>query len=245
MRTVKYLNISHKINKHYILKKDGATKRLPGEKELSEQYSVSRETIRKALNELIEQGKIYSIQGSGYYIKQESLSLKNSLNTLSSITEMIRNANLAEDDMDTNIYVDKPSEEASELLQIEKNDDVYILNRIRTAKLEPVVYSINVLPYKLVGSEFEQYYFKGSLSKFLKDFYDYEITEAITEIQAVTSLDEVPEIFSGNNYPLLKFVQTHYTIEGKPILLSYDYMRNDVIRFYVKRNKRIKGGNMK
>ncbi|PLR95791.1 GntR family transcriptional regulator [Bacillus sp. T33-2] len=241
MTTIKFLAISNQINKDYIMKNDRSTKRLPGEKELSEQYGVSRETIRKALNELIQHGKIYSIQGSGYYIKQASLTLKNSLNYLSSITEMIRDFNLSENDMNTKMHVDKASEEARQLLDLNEDDDVYILNRIRTANFEPVVYSINVLPLKLVGKEFEQYYFKGSLSKFLKDFYQYEFTEAITEIQAVTAADEVSDVFAGNHYPLLKFIQTHYTIEGKPILLSYDYMRNDVIRFYVKRNKQIKG----
>lgn len=238
MAEVKFLKISELIKEDYILKNDRKTNRLPREQNLSEVYGVSRETIRKALSKLIQEGTLYSIQGSGYFIKQEPISLKNSLNTLSSITEMIQDANLQEGDMHTKINREPPTVEAKKLLRLEENEEVYVLHRIRTAMNEPVVFSVNILPYHLVGKELEQYYFKGSLSDFLRDFYEYDITDAIAEINAIKNFEDIPEVFRDKDYPLLKFAQTHYLIDGTPILLSYDYMRNDVIKFYVERKGR-------
>lgn len=57
-----------------ILKEDVMTHRNEGdykldtEKELCERFGVSRETIRRALGELLEEGLIKSRQGSGYYV---------------------------------------------------------------------------------------------------------------------------------------------------------------------------------
>lgn len=233
----KYLELSKKINEEILMRFQSDSYRLPSEVELAQKYEVSRETVRRALNQLIEQGKIYSIQGSGYYVKKEQIVLRNSLNKLSSITEMIRDAYLMEGDMVVKMSPETSNEQVSRLLTISENDFVYVIDRIRTAREEPVVFSRNIIPLKLVGAEFASRYKLGSLSAFLKEEYEIEMTDAVAEIQAVTDMDPIPEIFKRPGYSLLKFIQVHYSIEGEPILLSYDYMRNDVIRFFVKRTK--------
>lgn len=47
-----------------------ATMKLPSEDELIEQYKVSRNTIRSAIQALSRVGFIYPVQGSGYYIHE-------------------------------------------------------------------------------------------------------------------------------------------------------------------------------
>lgn len=56
------LNLADKIKAHEYDKK------LPSEGKLMEEYSVSRNTIRNALNVLYNQGLLRRIQGSGYFI---------------------------------------------------------------------------------------------------------------------------------------------------------------------------------
>ncbi len=50
--------------------------RLPTESELSKQIGTSRVTLRRALANLQERGLIYSIQGSGYFVSNPTLDLK-------------------------------------------------------------------------------------------------------------------------------------------------------------------------
>ncbi|MEV0842845.1 GntR family transcriptional regulator [Actinocatenispora sera] len=42
--------------------------RLPAEVDLSAEFDVSRETVRKALKALIDDGLIVSIRGRGYFV---------------------------------------------------------------------------------------------------------------------------------------------------------------------------------
>ena len=43
--------------------------RLPSEAELSEQYGVARVTVRRALEELRDRGKVVTIHGKGTYVR--------------------------------------------------------------------------------------------------------------------------------------------------------------------------------
>lgn len=46
------------------------TKKLPTEDQLMEEYSVSRNTIRNAVKELIKLGLLYPVQGSGMFVRE-------------------------------------------------------------------------------------------------------------------------------------------------------------------------------
>ena len=50
--------------------------RLPGELELAEQYGVSRDTIRRAIQELVTSGRLVVLHGRGTFVKPQSLALR-------------------------------------------------------------------------------------------------------------------------------------------------------------------------
>lgn len=50
-----------------------ADQKIPSENELAEKFSVSRITVKKALDSLVEEGQIYRIQGKGSFISSSTL----------------------------------------------------------------------------------------------------------------------------------------------------------------------------
>jgi GntR family transcriptional regulator len=211
--------------------------KLPTEKDLAARFHVSRETIRKALKNLIELGKVHNIQGSGYYLRRNGLHMVSTLNKFCSITDLIRNANLTEGDLEVQIFKRRPNEDEISKLHINKQDSMFILDRIRTANGESIVYSQNILPQSIVGQDFGEHFDPGSLSIFLEKKYSIFIVESLMEIQAVREEDVLPYRLKQSDSPLLKFIQVHYDEKANPIYISYDYMRNDLIRFYVRRTR--------
>ena len=51
------------------IEKNEYTDKLPTEDQLIEQYQVSRNTIRNAIRTLKKQGTLFSIQGSGVFVR--------------------------------------------------------------------------------------------------------------------------------------------------------------------------------
>ena len=76
--------MEERVPKYYLLKKDLAEKieneefpsdsPIPSERELMEAYQVSRITVRKAIDELVNEGYLYKIQGKGTYVKSDDKS---------------------------------------------------------------------------------------------------------------------------------------------------------------------------
>jgi GntR family transcriptional regulator len=62
----------------------GPHQRLPTERELSEELGVSRLTVRRALEQLAAEGRVYRIQGAGTFVADQSIRKGDSL---SSFTE--------------------------------------------------------------------------------------------------------------------------------------------------------------
>jgi GntR family transcriptional regulator len=129
------------------------------------------------------------------------------MNTYSSITDLIRNANLNEGEIEVQIFKRSPNEEERNLLNIEDHDFVLILDRIRTTDGEPIVYSQNILPESLVGKNFPDLFESGSLSVCLELKYGIQISEALMEIQAVRDDYRLPYRSKECSSSILKFVQ--------------------------------------
>jgi GntR family transcriptional regulator len=47
-----------------------AGRRLPNERELAEEYGAARETVRKAIVLLREQGKLITVRGKGHFVSE-------------------------------------------------------------------------------------------------------------------------------------------------------------------------------
>ena len=87
--------IDDRLPKYYLVKKSIVEKieneefqpgePIPSERELMEDYQVSRITIRKAIEELVAEGYLYKVQGKGTYVKTDEGS--NNLFAITSCTE--------------------------------------------------------------------------------------------------------------------------------------------------------------
>lgn len=209
-------------------------KKLPTEQFLAGNYGVSRDTLRKALLLLKEQGYVSSQQGSGYFIKNpHKREIKNFLNKHSTITEIVKNANLQVGETDNKLSKTTTNEFEP---YFEGLRHFYILDRIRTAHGEPVVFSRCVIPVKYVGDQFSIDYRYGSLNDYLVKVCAIQITESISQIEAYQPhIDTIPAVLRP--YPLIKLTQQNKTKSGVNVLLTFDYIRTDVIHIYIKRTK--------
>ncbi|TQR20563.1 GntR family transcriptional regulator [Psychrobacillus vulpis] len=123
--------------------------KLPSENELAKKYKVPRMTVRNALTKLEERGYIYSLQGKGRYLKEESTQIQLHLTGKTSFTDKMKEAGY---DLKThNIICEKISfnEQLFQNVNAGKEDNVYKIGRLRYINDEPIAIHYSYVSEKM------------------------------------------------------------------------------------------------
>lgn len=194
--------------------------KLPTEKELCEQFDISRATVRQAMQELEKDELIYKIQGKGSFVSPKKLA-QNLLNFYSFTDEMKKLGKVPSSIvLDFNIV--NATEKIARKLNIESAERVYQFTRLRLADQEPMILETTYIPYTFFPGIFKDDLEKNPLYDILKNRYNIVFSKA-EEVFSATFL-------SGDEAKLLKF------IEGGPVLLveRLTYDSNERVIEYTK-----------
>jgi len=66
-RESSYMSLAREVRKQILQGRYADGRRLPTEAELSAQYQVSRQTVRRAFHDLVSEGMVYRIPGRGTF----------------------------------------------------------------------------------------------------------------------------------------------------------------------------------
>lgn len=141
---VKYKEIADRLELDIQAGKFDQTKKLPTEDELIKQFEVSRNTIRKAITQLVNRGYIYQVQGSGMFLREESGTDYINLGSLRGLTQ-----DLASKAIETKILalqVMEADEVKAKQLRCEVGTKLYYIKRLRVVDGEP--FSIEISYFK-------------------------------------------------------------------------------------------------
>ena len=126
--------------------------KLPSEAELSERYSVSRVTVRRALDELANEGYLTSRQGKGTFVNQRKLTRKLSQTSdVRSFTDLCADMGMAAGARMLERSVVPAGAKERELFG-EDCRQLAFVSRLRTADGIPIMEEDNYFPYE--GFEF-------------------------------------------------------------------------------------------
>ena len=80
MKESKFLHLKEDLKSKIIHKEWDAGQKIPSENMLSEQYHISRQTVRKAIAALTEEGYLYAEHGRGTFVSEHTIHTKTSKN---------------------------------------------------------------------------------------------------------------------------------------------------------------------
>jgi GntR family transcriptional regulator, transcriptional regulator of bglA len=141
---VKYKEIADRLESDIREGKFNQTKKLPTEDELIKKFEVSRNTIRKAVTQLVNRGYIYQVQGSGMFLREESVTDYINLGSLRGLTK-----DLASKTIETKILaleIIEADEIKAKQLRCEAGTKLYYIKRLRVVDDEP--FSIEISYFK-------------------------------------------------------------------------------------------------
>lgn len=234
-----------KLPKYYLVKKAIVEKidneefpigsLIPSERELMALLDVSRITVRRAIEELEQEGYLYKVQGKGTYVKGDQNS--QDLISITSCTQDVIRLGMKPSREVLHSDVLMADRKRQRKLNIGDNDKVFFLSRIYYADDEPINYTRTFLPYKLFKGIETHDFSKESLYAVLEQEYGVRLSRANRSIEAILAYDDIAEyLHVPNGTPLLLFECTTYgTLGGKevPVETFKCCYRSDRFKFYI------------
>ncbi|NLB20257.1 MAG: GntR family transcriptional regulator [Clostridium sp.] len=192
------------------------TKKLPTEEDLIEKYTVSRNTIRKAMDLLTRRGLVIPIQGSGVFLRGTLSKGCVNLEDFNGLTDSFGDAITTKVNSFKLISADK---KLAKIMECAEGTPVYFVERLRSIDGVPYVveysyYNKEVIPFlsEEIVSKSIYHYIKEELKKSI-GFVDRVITAGILNEHDARELGLIP---------------------GEPALISTNraFMKNGVIFDY-------------
>jgi GntR family transcriptional regulator len=203
-----------------------ANSQLPSERELCEQYDISRTTVRKAMAELLSEGLIYTTVGKGTYVAPSPI--KEEILPLSSFTEDMARRGWKASGAVLKAEVQNANDEQAERLHLPRGAEVVVLHRLRLADGLPIAIQHSWFPHHLCPDLLKTDLTDHSLFLILRDQYHLRLDHADTEIHAALA--------DSQDCRLLKLVppaavlvseQTTYLDTGALIEYTHSHFRAD------------------
>lgn len=206
--------------------------KIPSENQLMVQFSVSRNTAKKAIEELVQEGILYRIQGKGTYVAKPKL--QQSLMGFYSFSKVLKEKGLNPKDIILKIEEVKPTVKIKEALQLSENMNVIEMKRLRCAEDEPFILESSFIP-KHVVTDIEQLNKVGEIS--LYDLFSQQFNTMVTSAKeafepVLIRADESEYLQSEEGSPALLLERTAYNANGEPVEFCISIVRGDRCRFY-------------
>jgi GntR family transcriptional regulator len=208
--------------------------KLPNEETLCTRYNVSRITLREAVRGLIEDGYVIRRQGAGTFVTSGP-TLRNSLDTNFSYTEYLESTGIKVSKKVLDTQRVGAADDVAVDLDLDPDDEVVVIRRVRIAGKKPAIYSIDSLPADIVDPKRDAKAFSQSLYKLLASRgHDVDHARSIlTPAIATSEIAKILEIPTGT--PLQHMKQVDFDMAGRPVMRSLEWHVPSVIELRVYR----------
>ncbi|HXN21816.1 MAG TPA: GntR family transcriptional regulator [Candidatus Dormibacteraeota bacterium] len=159
---------------------------VPSERELSEEYDVSRMTARQALRALRQNGLVSQERGLGTFVSKWKVDVHT--RNLVGFNEDMRRRGLKPSSRLILISPEPASQQAAQKLGIRRGDEVYRLERLRLANREPMAYETNFIPAALCPGLHKHNFEKESLYDLFQKEYGIRLYRAAEVLEAAAAM---------------------------------------------------------
>jgi GntR family transcriptional regulator len=207
--------------------------KLPPEYKLQEHYKVSRDTIRKSLTKLEQNGYIKRKAATGTFVTRQKADY--TLSKVKSFSEQMydRGAEPSSDILSIELLDSgELPPEVCERLEIRENSKVYKICRIRKANNDPMAFETVFIPYDLCPDIQTRLDAKASLYAIYEKNYGHQITSVQIVLDAEMPSAQVKKRLDLDSAtPILKMLGTAFLDGSVPLYYVICYYAADKYTF--------------
>ncbi|GAQ24967.1 GntR family transcriptional regulator [Tepidanaerobacter syntrophicus] len=205
--------------------------KLPSERELSEQYKISRMTARNALTSLVNEGRAYRKQGKGTYVAKPKI--KRDLLHLTGFSKMLKERGIEPSNYTLGAEIFEADKIISEKFNISIGEEVYKITRLRRGNQQNFALEYSYLPVKLFPGLLDYDLEKDSLYRIIEEEYGFKLKFAKQWIKLAKANEYEAKVLEINpDTPILILESITYTKHDMPVEMTYSLTRGDLCEFY-------------
>ncbi len=175
--------------------------RLPTENELSKTYNVSRVTVRKALDALTKGNYLDRRPGKGTFVAEKKI--QRGLSGVLSFTDMCREMGFKPGARTLMVMLRDPSEQEAKDLELQPDEQILVIERLRLADDRPVQLETNYFPERF-DFLFNENLNDTSLYSLIKERRNVIYTQSSKTMEIVyASSQEAKKLQVPKGHPLL------------------------------------------
>ena len=186
---------------------------IPTELELSEAYSVSRVTVRKATDNLVAQGILQRIPGAGTFVK--SATVKAKVPNLLGFTDEITSMGMTPRTEVAAFQLVKVPDKLYRTLGLKRDEMVYHIRRIRYANDVPFVRETTYMSARLYP-DVSVSILSGSKYHYFEDTLGLKISYSQHTVTPILPSEELAKLFGlSTQQPIIKVGNTTFLENGE------------------------------
>jgi len=196
----------------------------PPERGPCSRYQVSRITIRRALDLLMQEGLICRERGRGTFVTKPPLEQPSQI---ISFTEQMKSMGLKPSTRVLETRIISQDSELAERLLLRVEEEIISIKRLRLADNEPVALENSYLPHKIYPRILSED-LTGSLTRIVEDKYHWRLKNASQTVKAVNVSTEIAKILKiKSNSPVLYVSRISFLADNRPAEYLEAYYRGD------------------
>jgi GntR family transcriptional regulator len=206
---------------------------IPSEPELCREFGVSRITVRRAVSELVYEGKLRTVQGKGTFVAEPKLQ-ERFVQRAFGIYEDMERRGLRLTTTILRQEVIPASIEVAARLKIRPGERTHVLVRLRSVQDEKLLVSTTFIPEVLCPGLVNDDLSSGSLYRHLQTKYNLAIARGERSLEAIAAGQweaRLLDIALGS--PLLRLDSVAYLANGQAFEYSQTLHRGDRARVEV------------
>ena len=233
MKVPVYIQIHNEIRKEIESGKWAVGERIPSERQLSQDFDVSRMTLRQAIQTLVDEGILQRQVGSGTYVASSKVQEK--MTGTTSFTEITESQGKRPSSKTVSYHVADPSISELEKLKLKEGDQVLRMERIRYADKQPICFEVATIPIGIVNS-LNKKDITSSLYKALEDKAGLKLGNAAQTVSAILASEKIANFLNVKRGSAVLRVRQITTLDdGRPFEYVRSQYAGDRFEFYLER----------
>lgn len=210
----------------------GRSGKLPPETELAEMAGVSRGTIGRALSMLEQEGLVTRRHGLGTFAHPKTALISSRIDYLEEFTRLIANNGYTPGIEYIGARETEPEPRVAGYLCLKPGETVLEIRKAFLADGMAIIWCNNVVPKKAILEPYEEDELKRQVYEFLESRCHTGVAYEVAEFVPVLAGKEVGnDLQCDPNTPCLLIEALSFDAHNDPVMFSYQYYREDKIRF--------------